>query len=49
MDAFRAGLHRDLTRLAAARPNIEIHELDASHGMLAERPDAIARLITRYA
>jgi pimeloyl-ACP methyl ester carboxylesterase len=49
MDAFRAGLRRDLTTLAATRPNIEIHELDASHGMLAERPDAIARLITRYA
>ncbi|MGN9786118.1 alpha/beta fold hydrolase [Nonomuraea sp. ZG12] len=42
MAAFRAGL-------VAARPNIEIHELDAGHGMLAERPEAVARLITRLA
>jgi pimeloyl-ACP methyl ester carboxylesterase len=49
MAAFRAGLRRDLADLVAARPNIEIHELDAGHGMLAERPEAVARLITRLA
>ncbi|MFI7454183.1 hypothetical protein ACIBQX_42300 [Nonomuraea sp. NPDC049714] len=49
MAAFRAGLRRDLAELVAARPNIEIHELDAGHGMLAERPEAVARLLTRLA
>ncbi|WP_336206958.1 alpha/beta fold hydrolase [Nonomuraea sp. LPB2021202275-12-8] len=48
MDAFRAGLRRDLADLAASRPNIEIQEIDAGHGMVAEQPEAIARIITRF-
>lgn len=48
MDAYRAGLRRDLAALAAERPNIEIHEIDAGHGMTAERPKEVATLITEF-
>lgn len=37
MDAHRAGLRRDL-----ALTNVHVHELDASHAMLAERPAELA-------
>jgi len=46
MDAHRAGLRRDLATLTA--PNIRVHEVDASHAMVAERPDELAGLINQF-
>ncbi|MEV4840400.1 alpha/beta hydrolase [Nonomuraea sp. NPDC049486] len=48
MDAYRAGLRRDLAALAAERPAIEVREIDAGHGMVAERPAEVAALITGF-
>ncbi|MFG1946352.1 alpha/beta fold hydrolase [Nonomuraea sp. NPDC048826] len=48
MDAYRAGLRRDLAALAAERPGIEIREIDAGHGMVAERPAEVAALISDF-
>lgn len=44
MDAHRAGLRRDLAVLA----NVRVHELDASHAMLAERPTELAAVINAF-
>ncbi|WP_129665584.1 alpha/beta fold hydrolase [Phytoactinopolyspora endophytica] len=48
MVAFRAGLRRDLEALRVAHPAIEIREIDASHGMLFEKPSEIADMITTF-
>jgi len=48
MNAYRAGLRRDLAALATARPSIEVREIDAGHGMVTERPEEVARLITGF-
>ncbi|PSK85976.1 pimeloyl-ACP methyl ester carboxylesterase [Murinocardiopsis flavida] len=48
MAAHRAGLRRDLADLTAARPNIVVEEIDASHGMHLERPHEVARRITSF-
>ncbi|HEX6354784.1 alpha/beta hydrolase [Actinophytocola sp.] len=48
MAAYRAGLRRDLATLTARRPNIVVEELDASHGMVFERPDEVAALVNRF-
>ncbi|GII64611.1 3-oxoadipate enol-lactonase [Sphaerisporangium krabiense] len=45
MAAFRRGIRRDLADVPS---NIRVEELDASHNMLAERPDAIAALVTEF-
>ncbi|WP_163508240.1 alpha/beta fold hydrolase [Fodinicola acaciae] len=44
MVAFRAGLRRDL----AALPNVEIREVDASHGVLFEKPAEVAAIATEF-
>lgn len=49
MDAHRAGLRRDLAELTARRPNIRVHELDASHAMVVERPAELAAIIDEFA
>ncbi|SEQ98567.1 alpha/beta fold hydrolase [Lentzea albida] len=41
-DAHRAGLRRDLP------PNVEVHEIDASHGMVAERPAEVAAAVNHF-
>jgi pimeloyl-ACP methyl ester carboxylesterase len=48
MDAHRAGLRRDLAALTARRPNIHVHELDASHAMVVERPAELATIINEF-
>lgn len=48
MDAHRAGLRRDLAELTARRPNIRVHELDASHAMVVERPAELATIINEF-
>lgn len=48
MDAFRAGLRRDLAALTSQHPNLRVQELDASHGMVQEQPDRVAALITAF-
>lgn len=48
MVAFRAGLRRDLAALVAARPDIAVRELDASHAVLFERPHEVADLVTAF-
>lgn len=45
MEAFRRGVRRDLAGLP---PHIRVEELEASHGMLTERPQAVAALITDF-
>lgn len=46
MAAFKRGVRRDLTDLPG---NIQVRELDASHNMVAEQPQAIAQIITEAA
>lgn len=48
MDAHRAGLRRDLAELTARRPNVRVHELDATHGMVVERPAELATIIDEF-
>jgi len=48
MDAHRAGLRRDLAELTARRPNLHVHELDASHAMVVERPTDLATIINDF-
>ncbi|NUW46832.1 alpha/beta hydrolase [Nonomuraea rhodomycinica] len=45
MAAFRRGVRRDLAGLP---PHIRVEELDASHNMVAERPDAVAALVRDF-
>ncbi|SMC88087.1 alpha/beta fold hydrolase [Lentzea albidocapillata] len=42
MDAHRAGLRRDLP------PNVRVHEIDATHGMVSERPAEIAEIVNHF-
>ncbi|WP_329790413.1 alpha/beta hydrolase [Lentzea sp. DG1S-22] len=42
MDAHRAGLRRDLP------PNVRVHELDATHGMVVERPREVAAVVDHF-
>lgn len=44
MDAHRAGLRRDLATL----PNVRVQEVDASHAMVAERPDELAVIVNQF-
>ncbi|GAA1709644.1 hypothetical protein GCM10009765_68630 [Fodinicola feengrottensis] len=48
MVAFRAGLRRDLAALVATRPHVEVREIDASHGVLFEKPQEVTEIITGY-
>lgn len=48
MAAHRAGLRRDLAELTAARPNIMVEKVDASHGMVLEQPHEVARIVTAF-
>ena len=43
MNAYRRGLARDLEALAAERPNVRVRTLDATHGMIVEIPEEVAR------
>ncbi|MBN6051841.1 alpha/beta fold hydrolase, partial [Nonomuraea sp. RK-328] len=45
MAAFRRGVRRDLAGLP---PHIRVEELDAGHDMLAERPEEVAALVTKF-
>ncbi len=45
MTAFRRGVRRDLAGLPA---HIRVEELEASHAMLAEQPEAVAKLISGF-
>ncbi|SDL98612.1 Pimeloyl-ACP methyl ester carboxylesterase [Lentzea albidocapillata subsp. violacea] len=42
MDAHRAGLRRDLP------PNVRVHEIDATHGMVSERPAEVAEIVNHF-
>jgi pimeloyl-ACP methyl ester carboxylesterase len=48
MQALHAGLRRDLAALTAQRPNAEVRELDASHGMLFEKPGQVAEIVLEF-
>jgi hypothetical protein len=45
MDAHRAGLRRDLPIIC---PNVDVREIDASHGMVAERPAEVAEIVNDF-
>jgi pimeloyl-ACP methyl ester carboxylesterase len=45
MEAFRRGVRRDPASLPA---QIQVRELDASHNMLVEQPEALAALISDF-
>jgi pimeloyl-ACP methyl ester carboxylesterase len=45
MDAHRAGLRRDLPAIC---PNVEVHELDATHGMVFEQPEEVAAIVNAF-
>ncbi|MEV6717798.1 alpha/beta hydrolase [Lentzea sp. NPDC051208] len=42
MDAHRAGLRRDLP------PNVRVHEIDATHGLVSERPAEVAEIVNHF-
>ena len=42
MDAHRAGLRRDMP------PNVVVHEIDATHGMVSERPAEVAAIVNHF-
>ncbi|HEY6737368.1 MAG TPA: alpha/beta hydrolase [Actinopolymorphaceae bacterium] len=46
--AYRRGLDRDLDALVAARPDVRVVRLDATHGMVFEKPDEVAALIADF-
>lgn len=48
MAAFRAGLRRDLARLATERSNITIREVDAGHDMVATQPEVVANIVCEF-
>jgi pimeloyl-ACP methyl ester carboxylesterase len=48
MDAHRAGLRRDLATLTARRPNVHVHEIGATHGMVFEQPTKVAAIINEF-
>lgn len=48
MAAHRRGVRRDLDALAGHRPNVTVTAIDASHGMVAERPREVADLILGF-
>ncbi len=45
LDAHRAGLRRDLPAIC---PNVRVREIDATHGMVHERPGAVAALVNEF-
>lgn len=45
MDAHRAGLRRDLPSVC---PNVRVHEIDATHGMVSERPLEVAAVVNHF-
>jgi pimeloyl-ACP methyl ester carboxylesterase len=45
MDAHRAGLRRDLPVVC---PNIRVHEIDATHGMVYEQPAEVAAIVNDF-
>jgi pimeloyl-ACP methyl ester carboxylesterase len=45
MDAHRAGLRRDLPEVC---PNVRVHEIDATHGMVSERPAEVAAIVNHF-
>ena len=45
MDAHRAGLRRDLPQTC---PNVQVHEIDATHGMVFEQPARTAAIVNDF-
>jgi pimeloyl-ACP methyl ester carboxylesterase len=45
MDAHRAGLRRDLPIIC---PDLELHEIDATHGMVQEQPAEVAAVVNAF-
>lgn len=45
MDAHRAGLRRDLPIIC---PNVRVHEIDATHGMVFEQPAEVAAIVNAF-
>lgn len=48
MDGYRAGLRRDLAPITHHRPNISVLEIDASHDMVFEQPQQLARVVGEF-
>jgi pimeloyl-ACP methyl ester carboxylesterase len=48
MDAFHAGLRRDLAMITAQQANVHVHEIDASHDMVFESPGHVATLVSDF-
>ncbi|WP_412515310.1 alpha/beta hydrolase [Actinomadura madurae] len=48
MPALRAGIRRDLLALTADRPHLRVLELAASHNMVDEQPEQIARAVLGF-
>jgi pimeloyl-ACP methyl ester carboxylesterase len=45
LDAFRAGVRRDFEALTARNPYLHVLEFDASHGLVFEKPEAVATVV----
>ncbi|WP_394617725.1 alpha/beta fold hydrolase [Lentzea sp. JNUCC 0626] len=41
-EAHRAGVRRDVPA------NVEVHEIDATHGLIAEQPQAVAAIVNQF-
>jgi pimeloyl-ACP methyl ester carboxylesterase len=48
LQAYRAGLRRDLAALAARQPNIHVAEIDATHMTLISRPQQAAERMLAF-
>lgn len=48
MDAYRAGLRRDLVDITRRHPTFKVHEIAASHAMVAEQPRQVADLVAEF-
>lgn len=45
MDAHRAGLRRDLPKIC---PDVQVREIDATHGMVFEQPAEVAAIVNDF-
>lgn len=45
-EARQRGVERHFRAIAAARPNVRVVTVDATHGVIHERPEEIASLVT---
>jgi hypothetical protein len=48
-EAGKRGVERHIRAIVAERPNVRVETIDATHGVIHERPEEIADLIVSLA